>query len=388
MRIKRSQLRLPVVAAALGAGALVAVAPAAAKRHHHHHHTPRTRAVYVSPTGSASKSDTSCRHARYSSIQAAIEATPLGGKVVVCRGTYHEMVTVDRRVTLAGQPHATIDATGNVYGVGVSASYSTVRGLRVKNASPLDPANGKFADGIVTVGLGPNGPVTADHVRIIGNIVTGNLGNGIDLNGTSHSVAIGNVANGNGVGVNIGDDLGRAASHNRVSHNVTNKNFGGCGIALADHTGAGVTDNLVDHNVANDNGLSTPTAPDASAGSGVILASPIPNGIVTGNTITQNSFKGNGHGGVVVHSHAPGADFGGNVISKNLIGTNNLRTDENDLQTTGIYLGSASALTITVSGNQIHDDYYGIFTSGPVTLTGGNNHFQSVTTQLGTFPTF
>jgi hypothetical protein len=388
MRIKRSQLRLPVVAAAFGAVALVSVAPAAAKKHHHFHHTPRTRAVYVSPTGSASKSDASCRHARYSSIQAAIEAAPLGGKVVVCRGTYHEMVTVDRRVTLAGQPRATIDATGNAYGVGVSASYSTVRGLRVKNASPLDPANGKLADGIVTIGLGASGPVAADHVRIIGNILTGNLGNGVDLNSTSHSVAIGNVANGNGVGVNVADDLNRVASHNRVSHNVTNKNFGGCGIALADHTGAGVTDNLIDHNVANDNGLSTPTAPDASAGSGVILASPVPNGVVTGNTITQNSFKGNGHGGVVVHAHAPGSDFSGNVISKNLIGTNNLRTDENDLQTTGIYLGSASALTITVSDNQIHDDYYGIFTSGPVTLAGGNNHFHNVTTQLATFPTF
>lgn len=388
MRTRRSQLRLPLAAAAFGAVALVAVTPAAANRHHRPHHTPRTRAVYVSPTGSASKSDTSCRHAKYSSIQDAIEAAPLGGKVVVCRGTYHEMVTVDRRVTLAGQPRATIDASGNAYGVGVSASYSTVRGLRVKNASPLDTDSGKLADGIVTIGVGPNGPVAADHVRIVGNVVTGNLGNGIDLNSTSHSVAIGNVANGNGVGVNIGDDLGRTASHNRVSHNITNKNFGGCGIALADHSGAGVTDNLVDHNVANDNGLSTPSAPDASAGSGVILASPVPNGVVTGNTITMNRFKGNGHAGVVVHAHAPGSDFSGNVVSKNLIGTNNLRTDENDLQTTGIYLGSASAVTITVTDNQIHDDYYGIFTSGPVTLAGGHNHFRNVTTQLGTFPTF
>jgi len=42
--------------------------------------------------------------------------------------------------------------------------------------------------------------------------------------------------------------------------------------------------------------------------------------VLTGNTITQNSFKGNGHGGVVIHSHAPGADLSGNAISKNLIG--------------------------------------------------------------------
>jgi parallel beta-helix repeat protein len=299
------------------------------------------------------------------------------------------MVTVDRRVTLLGQKGATIDATGDAYGVGVSASYSTVAGLTVENASPLNPAQGQFADGIVTAGLGPNGPVVADHVRIVGNVVTGNLGSGIDLNSTSHSLAIGNTANGNGVGINVADDLGAPAAHNRISHNLADRNFGGCGIALADHSGAGVLDNLVDHNVADDNGLSTPTAPDASAGSGVILASANPSGgVVTGNTITHNAFRGNGHGGVVVHAHVPGADFSGNVISFNLIGTNNLRTDENDLKTTGIYLGSASPQTITVKRNVIHDDYYGIFLSGPVTTTGGKNEFHHVVQEVGTFPTF
>ena len=379
----------------LGAAALVAVAPAAANgRHHHHakpHHPGKHRhgsQVYVSPTGSAGNSGKSCAQAKYASIQAAVEAAPLGGTVVVCKGTYHEMVTVDRRVILAGKRGATIDATGNSYGVGVSASYSTVTGLTVENASPLNPDQGQLADGIVTVGLGPNGPVAADHVKIVKNVVTGNLGSGIDLNSTSHSFAIGNKANGNGVGVNVADDLGKPASHNLIAFNVTNKNFGGCGIALADHTGVGVTDNVVAHNVGNDNGLSTPTAPDASAGSGVILASPVPNGIVKGNLITRNEFSGNGHGGVVVHAHAPGADFGGNVISFNRIGQNNLRTDENDLQTTGIYLGSASPQTITVTGNRIHDDYYGIFVSGPVTLTGKHNEFHHVTTNVGTFPTF
>ncbi|HZO34012.1 MAG TPA: right-handed parallel beta-helix repeat-containing protein [Gaiellaceae bacterium] len=363
--------------------AVIAVAPAAAGTRDHH-----AAAVYVSPTGTAGASDDSCAHAGYSSIQAAIEAAPEGGTVFVCAGTYPGMVTVDRSLTLAGMHGATIDATGAAYGVGVSASYSTVTGLTVENASPLNPDNGQLADGIVTIGLGPHGPVAADHVTITHNVVSGNLGSGIDLNSTSYSVATGNVANGNGVGINIADDLGRPASHNTVSLNVANENFGGCGIALADHTGAGVTDNLISLNVANDNGLSTPTAPDASAGSGVILASPIPGGVVTGNTITLNRFSGNGHAGVVVHAHAPGANFGGNVISHNWIGTNNVRTDENDLQTTGIYLGSFSPQSITVSGNVIFHNYYGIFTSGPVTVTGGGNIFIAVTAQFGSAPTF
>lgn len=385
MRSRRFQLRLPVVAAALGTAALVAVAPAAAKGGHgkHRHHGPRP--VYVSLTGSASKSGHSCKQAKYSSIQDAIEAAKIKGTVVVCKGTYPGGVNLDRRVILAGKPGATIDATGMAYGIGISASYSTVVGLTVKNAD--DTTNGP-ADGIVTAAFGSNGPVVADHVKIIKNVVTGNLGNGIDLNSTSHSLAFGNKAHDNGVGVNIADDLGAPATQNKVAFNIANRNFGGCGIALADHSGLGVTDNLVAFNVANDNGLSTPTAPDASAGSGVILASPVPNAVVTGNTITLNKFSGNGHAGVVVHAHAPGADFSGTVISKNLIGTNNLRTDENDLKTTGIYLGSLSPQTFTVTGNQIHDDYYGIFVSGPVTVTSKHNTFHHVTEKTGTFPTF
>ena len=357
MRIKASQLRLPAVATALAAALLIAVAPAAARGLHHHHgkrrHSPP--AVYVSTTGQASASDKSCKHARYSSIQDAIEAVPLKGVVVICKGTYPGGVNLDRRVILAGKPGATIDATGAAYGIGVSASHASVVGLTVKNAN----ATNQIDEGIVTVGFDSNGAPTgaADHVKVIGNVVTGNLGSGIDLNSTSYSVAFGNKANGNGVGINVADDLGIVASHNWISHNVANKNFGGCGIALADHSGLGVIDNLVDHNVANDNGLSTATAPDASAGSGVILASPVPNGIVKGNLITHTKFAGNGHAGVVVHAHAPGADFSGNVISFNLIGTNNVRTDENDLQTTGIYLGSLSPQTIVVTGNEIPDDY-------------------------------
>ena len=69
------------------------------------------------------------------------------------------------------------------------------------------------------------------------------LGSGIDLNSTQYSLAQGNVANGNGVGINVADDLGRLALYNTIDNNVTNLNFGGCGIALASHTGAGVAGN-------------------------------------------------------------------------------------------------------------------------------------------------
>lgn len=359
-------------AAVVGVGSLGA-GPASA-------HMRQPSKVYVSPHAQASAHGGSCEHARVRSIQSAIETVRTGGTVVVCKGTYPGLVNVDRQVKLIGHRGATIDATGMAYGVGVSHSWVTVAGLTVKNAS--DTTTGP-ADGIITAAFGAEGPVPADHVRILHNVVTGNLGSGIDLNSTSYSVAAGNIAKDNGVGVNVADDLGAPATHNVIAFNIANRNFGGCGIALADHTGAGVTDNLVAHNVANDNGLSTPTAPDASAGSGVILASPVPGGIVRNNHIIGNRFAGNGHGGVVVHAHVPGGDFSGNVVSRNWIGTNNLRTDSYDMETTGIYIGSASPLSIVVSKNLIGPDHYGIFTAGDITVSGHNRYHHVAVHQDG-----
>lgn len=348
--------------------------------------------TYVAPNASPYARGTSCQNARYSDIQAAVEATHAGGTVVVCAGTYHTSVTVDRRITLEGRHGAVIDATGNPYGIGVTASWSTIRGMTVENASGTDPS---FPyDGIITAGLTDSGPVPADHVTIEHNKLNGNQGAGIDLNSTSYSVARDNVSNENGIGVNVSDDLGAPAKHNWIVGNVTNRNFGGCGIALADHSGLGVNGNVVSGNISDDNGLSTPTAPDASAGSGVILASPIPGGVVKNNLISFNEFHGNGHGGVVVHSHVPNipngptSDFSGNRIIANFIGTNNLRTDTSDTRATGIYLGSASPLRIQVSDNVIAWDYYGIFKAGDVTLTGGHNHYVQVTVPIGGVPTY
>lgn len=373
-----------VVTTGLGSAFIAAAGPASARS------GGANRTVYVAPTAGNYMAHTgnSCSHPDYTSIQDAIEGVAVGGTVVVCKGTYPGMVNVDKPIRLSGRPGATIDATGDVYGIGVSASWSTVTGMKVTDASPLNPANNQLADGIVTIALGPTGPVAADHVSILHNEVSGNLGSGIDINSSSYSTAQFNDAHDNGVGINVADDLGLPADHNTISFNVTDENFGGCGMALADHTGVGVSYNTVAFNTSDDNGLATATAPDASAGSGVILASPVLNGIVKGNTITGNEFNGNGHGGVVMHAHAPGADFSGNSVTYNRIGTNNVRTDENDLQTTGVYLGSFSPQSIRVSGNIIGPDYYGIFTSGPVTVTGGPNVYIKTTQQLGTAPAF
>jgi parallel beta-helix repeat protein len=331
--------------------------------------------IYVSPSGAAGHNNTSCAQAKYKSIQAAVDSVAVHGTVVVCAGSYHQTVTINKSLTLAGRTGSVINAKGFPYGVGMTASYVTVTGLTVENAGATanDPN-----DGIITAGFGAMGPVPGNHETIVGNNLKNNAGAGIDLNSTSWSVARNNVANNNGIGINMSDDLGKPASHNQVLSNIANNNPGGCGIVLADHTGVGIFANLVDGNTANYNGLGTPSAPNASSGSGIILAGG--SGGVYNNTVSHNFFSGNGHGGVALHAHAPGLNFSGNQILANTIGPNNVRTDFADLKTTGIYLGDVTKLSIKILGNTFRNSFYGIFVAGPVTVNGFfQNGFFSVT---------
>jgi hypothetical protein len=247
---------------------------------------------------------------------------------------------------------------------------------------------GTLADGIVTAGLVGATMTPANHVSIIGDVTKDNAGSGIDLNSTTGSSAIGNTSEGNAVGINVSDDFNQPAADNAIVGNVADDNAGGCGIALADHTGKGISHNRVVGNVSNDNGLGTATGTAASAGSGVILAGAA--GGVFDNTIAGNTFDGNGHAGFDVHAHAPNMNLAGNVVTGNRIGVNNLRGSEGDNDTTGVYLGDASPLTITVRGNVISGDQFGVFAAGgPITINSVRaNVYEHVTTELGTSPTF
>ncbi len=150
--------------------------------------------MYVSPHGNYQAHDRSCGSAKYSSIQSAIHGAPWHGNVVVCPGVYKTSVTIDRAVNLYGKPGAVIDATGKSYGIGVATSWVTVSGMTVENASLLNDSSP--ADGIVTAGFVKGQPKTANHVTISGNTVKNNKGSGIDLNSTSYSTAIKNLATG------------------------------------------------------------------------------------------------------------------------------------------------------------------------------------------------
>ena len=234
----------------------------------------------------------------------------------------------------------------------------------------------------------------ANHSKIVGNWASGNAVTGIDLNGSSWSTVKGNVTNNNtGGGITLANDAGAfipgaTASHNWIIGNVAKNNPLGCGIILADHLGStlpgakGIFRNVIAGNllVHNGDGSTTPEG----AGAGVVLASPVPGGAVWGNLIRNNVIKKSGLAGVTIHSHVAGQNLSGNVIVHNNIGTNNVTGDFGDPFTTGVFVGSVDPLSVVVKGNLIHNNHYGIFTAGPVTVIGKHhNVFVGVTHRFG-----
>jgi nitrous oxidase accessory protein NosD len=367
--------------------------------------TPRQPTLYVSPHASTTAAGTSCATATYDSIQQALDAAPPGAAVVVCPGAYDEAVSVLKPVVLEGE-QATVDAEGHDVGITVVASGATVEGMTVTGAT---------GEGILVVGR-PGQPVedvTVRHNVVVGNDlgnptgapisnssyrecnatgpIPGDCGEGIHLMVASHSSVLDNEVVGNAGGILLTDEFGPTYD-NVISGNVVVGNLLDCGITLAGHSPAamrhgviapeqgGVYGNLVRRNVVIQNGT-------IGQGGGILLATGVPGGAVYDNRVVDNIVHGNGLAGVTVHSHTPGEYLNGNVVSGNIIGVNNLDGDTDfaphvDKATTGITVATVGTLTITVHGNTIAGDAVGIWTTGPVRLTGlSSNVFLHVGTR-------
>jgi len=364
-----------VIAALLGSGAVASASTTSASATSAATVSPAWARVYVSPRGSSHNSGLSCRTARFRSINAGIADVRSHGTVIVCRGTYHTQAVIKKPLTLIGE-RAVINAKGQKPilpklpgGSGIvvlGARHVTITGFRVIRAG---------YDAILVA--------LSKHVRVMDNVLEHNGDVGVDFNGTSLSIASHNVSNFNkGGGFLIADDIG-AVRRDTVSWNVASHNPGGCGVIIAGHSKFGVRDNRVAHNLLTDNG----TLPKLS-GAGVIIATEVPGETVSGNTVAANRIYGNGIAGVTIHSHVKGQNLNGNRIVRNWIGRNNVVgdpiglgppvTNVPDLRTTGILVGASSHLHVTISGNHISRNWYGIFLEGRVSATLHGNHFRRV----------
>lgn len=326
-----------------------------------------------------------CRGATHATIQAAVDAATSGQTIRVCPGTYSEDVLVDKPVTLLGSG-ATVspdaddstfltEPTGGNNGFTVVSPHVTIRGFTVSGAT---------GDGILLLG---------DHGLVEDTLTEHNGINGINVDGSAWSTIRANTVRSNGGGIELANDPDAAdlslpgvtghAEFDTIIGNRVVDNPEACAIYLVDHAGLGrdkgVHHNLIAGNTVTGNALQ-------GYGAGVLMASPLPGGAVYDNTIRGNHIDNNGLPGVSVHSHAPDQDFTGNKVIGNDIGTNNeLGAEYNDTETTGVYVGTVDPLTITIVGNRIHGDHYGIFLAGPVTVHQLQaNHFHDVTDLLGT----
>jgi Periplasmic copper-binding protein (NosD) len=388
--------------------------------------------LYASPSGMPSAAGTSCATANFSTISDAVASAASGDTVVACPGTYAEDVVITIPLTLVGQS-ATINAkglpgapTGAILGqapyngITIESSNVTVEGFKVMGAK---------GEGILAVNPNPvAGPVVGGKqlftgtplsgIAIENNVVKDNdrgfnkvnspyfpctpnggsdCGEGIHLLSVEDSLVRGNHSVGNAGGILLTDEYG--PNHgNVVRRNYVVGNTKDCGITLPGHnlaldpatgqldpTFGGVYDNTVVHNVVKDNGVE-------GFGAGVGIFAPESFTGSYDNTVSYNLIEGNGLAGISVHSHQANAYVNGNVFTDNTIGQNNVDLDDGadppgptDNETTGILVWSdATVYNVTIKGNTIFDNTYGVwYTPNTVTLKANSNLF-SVTTKFFT----
>ena len=319
-------------------------------------------------------------------IGRAVTNASSGDRIFVLPGTYAEMVTVTKPLSLVGT-HVTIDATGHNNGVllqGPGASGSSVVHFTVEHAI----GEGILATQVSGVQIAGNTVMLNDQGATTPNTypecqaqgqVPGDCGEGLHLQATINSSVVGNDVSHNAGGILISDDI--SATHgNFIAFNKVTDNKPDCGITVPAHNPtAGVFDNTITHNWVTGNGEG-----------GVLLAAGVPGGAVHDNRVTGNYLMGNGFAGVTLHVHFPGSNLNNNVIEGNFIRTNNVSGDDDAgvTQTTGILIFSGDP-SVHITGtsirhNFITDNHFGIWLShGLVSTAGiGHNFFVNVAVQL------
>ena len=399
-------------------------ASAATTGNNGHHKT-----LFVSPRAWPWGADRSCRSARFRTIQSAVNAARPGSTVVVCKGTYHEQVVLNKPLSLQGQ-RATIDQAGvtpafqvTLPGLGTQTIFAGVvmvsSGIRFTGFT-VTHAQG---EGILAAGLGRElTGISITHSSVVHNDLgfgvpnspyfqcaaqgtePGDCGEGLHFIGVAYSTIKGNLIADNAGGVLLSDDTG--PTHNiLVANNVVTGNATDCGITVPGHnpdalsaTGqrqpsvAGVYDNVIRGNVVTNNGLK-------GDGAGVLFANATAGTASYNNLVQGNYIAGNGLSGVTMHAHTIGPgqfeDLNGNRVIGNTIGKNNIDGDTldcppgstcspQDLVTTGVLVFSGGTpVTTTIAFNHIFNNAIGIWLSKAVTARGlATNAFTNVTTRI------
>jgi parallel beta-helix repeat protein len=175
-------------------------------------------------------------HAKYQTIQSAVDVAAPGSKIEIFSGTYKEAVTVSTPgLILTGAPGARVviqnpKALENgitVQGLG----GKTLQGFTLANVTVRDfTNNGVFLSGvdhfvIEHVTAQNNGeyglfPVLSSNGRIVGSTASGSNDTGIYVGQSNHVLVTGNVAYNNVNGIEIENSVNVTASYNTVFNNT------------------------------------------------------------------------------------------------------------------------------------------------------------------------
>lgn len=201
-------------------------------------------------------------------------------------------------------------------------------------------------------------------------------GEGVHLIATTSSTIIHNTVEGNAGGILLTDETG-PTHDNVINGNMVVNNPYDCGITLASHvvspgatvspTVGGIYNNTIVNNTSMGNG---------GAGAGIFAAAP--GAAAYNNTVSHNILGNNGLPGASIHSHSPNQNVSGNTIVNNIIWGNAADGEEGIANVqpgpTGIDVlsdpGASPIAAVTIAGNRISGEYYGIFTANVLQVNG------------------
>jgi hypothetical protein len=249
---------------------------------------------YVAITGRDSNPGTSA--APWRTIGKAVAVAPAGSTILVRTGTYAPFTVSRGHLEIKADPGDSPIVSGGTSGIAITASDTTIRGLRVTQASDegiwVDTVSGIVLDGLRVDHNDGHGIqiIRSSHVQILGSTISANRLSGIrELAGTSSDRYVGNTIADNG--------------HDGAAYN-------GDGLMLQG-SGAYVASNTILRNG------------DSTTYEHGIYASSLAAGyVITGNTIRDNAasgIKASGQGSVtdnVISGSVRGvvfADSGGTV---------------------------------------------------------------------------
>ena len=346
--------------------------------------------LYVSVAGSDSANGT--LSAPLKTINRAVALARPGQIIIVEPGTYNEQINITSRAIIEGEDANTtiINASGQMNGIniiGPGANGTVVSNLTVENADnhgiyAQDVSNVMIAHNIVEHNgvnatvcpqppAKPTGPCIIDdkalelvgthNVTVANNIVAHNLADGgiavVDLGilnpGSLTSTHI--IAN---------------ATNNLIINNKVLYNKGGCGIIISSKN-RGTENNRVVNNTVEFNPA------------GIIVGAGTPNSTTLNNVVINNTVYNNFLPGIIVHSVAPGATISNTIIMFNKVGENGNFIAVGALNKTGIAVSGdvMPVLNVTIKGNNVSNEYYGIWLKNAPGAATQNNTFANVTVE-------